>query len=66
MAGIINVNKLVDLIGDRNHYTYIRVKNMLLGLKGKSSKKDIQRVRRLIQMELTAVDKTLEELENEQ
>jgi len=62
---IINVNKLAGLVGDKNHYTYIRVKNMLQGLKGKSSKKDIQEVRRIIQRELTQIDKTLAKLENE-
>lgn len=65
MAGIININKLVDLIGDKNHYTYIRVKNMLSGLKGRSSKKEIQQVRRIIIKELTAIDNTLQKLENE-
>jgi hypothetical protein len=59
------VNKLVDLIGDKNHYTYIRVKRMLSGLKGKSSKRDIQQVRRIIQKELTQIDNTLEKLENQ-
>lgn len=65
MAGIININKLVDLIGDRNHYTYIRVKNMLHGLKGKSSKKDIQQVRRIIQKELTLINRTLSKMEGD-
>lgn len=65
MAGIINVNKLVDLIDDKNHYTYIRVRNMLSGLKGKSSKKEIQQLRRIIQRELTAIDNTLQKLENQ-
>jgi hypothetical protein len=65
MSGIINVNKVVDLMGDKNHYTYIRVKNLLSGLKGRSSKKDIQQLRRLINKELTAIDNTLHKLENE-
>lgn len=62
---IINVNKLVSLVGDKNHYTYIRVKNMLQGLKGKSSKKDIQEVRKIVNRELTLIDKILAKLENE-
>jgi hypothetical protein len=62
---IINVNKLAALVGNKNHYTYIRVKNMLQGLKGKSSKKDIQEVRKIIQRELTQIDKTLAKLETE-
>lgn len=62
---IINVNKLVGMIGDKNHYTYMRVKNMLNGLKGKSSKKEIQQVRKIIQTELTTVVEKLSKLENE-
>lgn len=62
---IINVNKLVDMIGDKNHYTYMRVKNMLKGLRGKSSKKEIQQVRKLIEKELTTTVEQLQKLENQ-
>jgi hypothetical protein len=62
---IINVNKLVNMMGDRNHYTYMRVTNMLKGLKGNSSKKDIQQVRKLIQREFSTIDTLLGDLENQ-
>lgn len=65
MSGIININRVVTLMGDRDHYTYTRVKNLLKGLKGRSSKKDIQQVRKIIQKELTAIDNTLAKLEND-
>lgn len=65
MSGIININRVVTLMGDRDHYTYTRVKNLLKGLKGRSSKKDIQQVRKIIQKELTAIDNTLARLEND-
>lgn len=64
---IINVNALVHLIGESshtNHYSYVRVKNMLHGLKGKSSKKEIQTVRRTVEKEMTRVVTTLKELED--
>jgi hypothetical protein len=63
--GIINVNKLVDMIDDKNHYTYMRVKNLLKGFRGKATKKEIQNLRKIIQRELTTADKVLEKLENE-
>lgn len=63
--GIINVKQLVERLDDKNHYTYMRVRNMLSGLKGKSTKKEIQQVRKLIKSELTLVDNILSKLENE-
>lgn len=62
---IISVSKLADLVSDKNHYTYIRVKNMLSGLKGKSSKKDIQEVRKIVKREFNQIDTVLAKLENE-
>lgn len=64
---IINVNALVHVIsenGHTNHYSYVRVKNMLLGLKGKSTRKEIQSVRRIVEKELTKVVSVLKELED--
>jgi hypothetical protein len=61
---IININKLVDIVG-KNHYSYIRVKNMLNGLKGRSTKKEIQQVKKVIQQELSDLVTKLEKLENE-
>jgi hypothetical protein len=63
---IININKLAGMMSDKNHYTYNRVKNMLNGLKGKSSKKDIQQVRKIIQREFTEIDNVLAKLSEEQ
>ena len=65
MTGIININKLVGMLGDKNHYSYIRVKNMLQGLRGKSTKRDIQQVRKILQRELQHCDAVLEKLENQ-
>lgn len=53
------------MIGDKNHYTYMRVKNLLKGFRGKATKKEIQQVRKIIQRELTTADETLAKLENE-
>lgn len=63
MAGIINVNKLVELIGDKNHYTYIRVRNMLSGFEGKSGPEEIQQVREIIHKEMTSYCQLLSKLE---
>lgn len=65
MSGIININRVVTLMRDQDHYTYTRVKNLLKGLKGRSTKKDIQQVRKIINQELTAIDKTLADLEKQ-
>ena len=62
---IINVNKLVWLVGNNDFYTYTRVKNLLAGKKGRSSKKDIQQVRKIIEKEMTTAVNTLLKLENE-
>lgn len=63
--GIINISKLVELMGANDHYSYKRVKNMLSGLKGRSSVKEIQRVRKIIRQQLTEIDNTLERLEKQ-
>jgi hypothetical protein len=62
---IINVTKLVSLMGEPNHYSYTRIKNLLSGLKGKTSKKEIQQVRKLIKDQFSTIDKQLASLENE-
>lgn len=63
--GIINVKALVDLLNDNNHYTYMRTKNLLNGLKGRSTKEDIQKVRKVINKQLTTIDNMLAKLEKE-
>jgi hypothetical protein len=64
--GIINVTKVVLRMGGaQNHYTYMRVQNLLRGLKGKSTKKEIQQLRKFIEKELTQVVTNLQKLENE-
>lgn len=62
---IININKLTEAVGDDNHYSYVRITNMLRGLKGRSTKKDIQAVRRVIERELTEAVIILKKLEDE-
>jgi len=62
---ILNVSQIVQMMGGKNQYSYTRVKNLLMGLKGRSSKKEIQAIRKIIQRELSEVDSKLAKLENE-
>jgi len=62
---IYNISAIKNLIPGGNHYSYTRIKNLLMGLKGNSSKKDIQQVRKLLKQEWVEVDNTLEKLENQ-
>jgi len=61
---IYNVSAIKDLIFG-NHYSYTRIKNLLLGLKGNSTKKEIQQVRKVLKQEWMEIDSKLEKLENE-
>ena len=58
---IINIQRLVDKVG-KNTYSYVRVKNMLNGIKGHSTKKEILLVRKAIHDEMTAILQTLDKL----
>lgn len=62
---IINVNRLVEMMGGRTTYSYVRVKNLLSGIKGRSSKAEIQQLRKIIRKELTEIDNALAKLENQ-
>jgi hypothetical protein len=59
---IININKLVEKAGGKNHYSYIRVRNMLNGMKGRSTDKEIQQVRKILKDELSQLINTLDNL----
>lgn len=59
---IINVNKLVTKIDGRNAYTYLRVKNLLQGKRGKSTQKEIQHLRKILRKEFDQIDKELSQL----
>lgn len=48
-----------------NSYTYTKVKNMLRGIKGHATKKEIQQLRRLLKSDFREIDEVLEKLENE-
>lgn len=67
--GLINISKLVQALGKEtggNSYSYLRITNLLNGIKGNSTRKDIQQIRRILSKELTSVDRTLEKLENQE
>lgn len=64
----INVNKIAKDIREQNggnSYTYTKVSNLLSGFKGTSTKKEIQHLRKMINEELTRIDKVLLKLEKE-
>lgn len=62
---IYNISAIVNKLPSGNHYTYTRVRNLLLGLKGNSSKKEIQHLRRILKNSWMEIDTVLEKLENE-
>lgn len=61
---IINISKVVDRISgeNKNQYTYMRVKNLLNGMPGRSSKKEIKEVKKIIETELTQIIKKLDSI----
>lgn len=64
----LNINKIskdLQKVSGGNSYTYTKVSNLLSGIKGNSTPKEIQSLRRLIQKELSRVDTVLSKLENE-
>lgn len=61
--GIINIHALANRVGKHNSYSYVRVKNMLNGIPGRSSKKEIRKVRQEIERELNEVLVILNALE---
>lgn len=65
MAAIINVSKLVELMDNGNHYSYTRVKNLLRGFRGNSTKEDVQHLRKVLKEEHRSVDIVLAKIENE-
>lgn len=62
---IFNISAILKKMPDQNWYSYTRIKNLLMGLKGNSTKKQIQQLRKVIAQEATEVDKILSKLENE-
>ena len=48
-----------------NSYTYTKVKNLLRGVKGHATKKEIQQLRKFLKNDFCAIDAVLHKLENE-
>lgn len=64
-SSLINVSKLSELVsdGDRNHYSYTRMKNIMSGVQSNISKKEVQKIRQVLRNEFEAVDSDLAKLE---
>lgn len=62
---IYNLTKITEMLGDPNHYSYTRIKNMFRGMRGNSKKKDIQEVRKILHNSFKTYDKILASLEKE-
>lgn len=48
-----------------NSYTYTKVKNLLRGIKGQATKKEIQQLRKFLKNDFHEIDAVLAKLENE-
>lgn len=62
---IYNISAIRDLMPGGNHYSYTRIKNLINGLRGDSTKKEIQQIRKIISDAYNKLDKHLEVLEKE-
>lgn len=60
----LNLKKLSDDLG-WNTYGRNRLTNLLRGIKGTTSNKEIQQVRKAIRKAMTEIDTTLENLEKQ-
>lgn len=66
MSYIINVAKLADLVStEKNQYSYTRLKNIMSGVKKRSKRSEIQKVRQVLKTEFMKMDKMLKELEED-
>jgi hypothetical protein len=62
---IFNVSAIAELIPDKNHYTRIKIRNLMSGFRGGASRSDIQNLRKLIKKECDRLDKQLSLLEEQ-
>jgi hypothetical protein len=62
---ILNISAVVQKIGTNNQYSYTRIKMLLGGFKGRSTKKEVQHVRQILRREFDEIIDRLEQIEDE-
>ena len=62
---IYNIAAIAQKFNDKGFYTYTRIKNLMMGMRGHSKKKDVQELRKILREEWQSTDAQLSKLEKE-
>lgn len=66
---VINISHLANLYTKKygsTSYSYTKIRNLLSGVKGNATKKEIQQLRQVLKAAVTETDSVLAKLENQQ